>query len=722
VAVDKLVEGLMNDAKSGTGRVYLIRGKAGVGKSAMACYVSCEFLRRSGDEGEGLQVLAAYRGFRPNALNERRTVVFLDDLNLGNYQEVISDVLRGVVELMRDGGEGGSRLSYPLVITVSDERWNGVEAALLRGEKPAITSEEHWKKWSKLYGEGKVIRRLSVSPLKEAEAKKVLKSIMEEGDPPMNYDEQNGDVIKELLNKAGGYPLILKEFVKEIRGKGKKRIERSDVQAISGRPREYMVNRLKEAYFRPLGLLNTGPDDLPDSVPYDRRGEACKLLSFLYQLRQGLPAGLLLPGLADSSPPETLADSARGVLKGLYRDCRPTLGMSLPLCSSFLGLVKLSHPLTSDILEEARRIVEGGEEGGDGSISFLRNLGCKGGQFEDVGVKDLVEDAIDYYKRGMRSTGLGPGDYFYGLFSLLLYLRYEDLIRDALLSQDNPKDPGRIGEVPEGVRREVLGQLYELLVISGAFRFYLYRGNRLKAYYLLLLGNDHGQLAHMWGRVPDLIEAGMISGEEAAAHKERFMELLGSGDERVRAQAWYVVHHLIEAGVISGEEAAAHKERFMELLGSGDGRLRSEAWSAVPALIKAGVISGEEAAAHKERFMELLESGDERARVYAWLHVPSLIKAGVIPRKEAAAHKERFMELLESGDELAWSEAWDDVDDLIKAGLIPRKVAAAHKERFMELLESGKLAWSEAWDVVDDLIKAGVISGEDVKRRGRRSA
>jgi hypothetical protein len=88
VAVDKLVEGLMNDTKSETGRVYLIRGKAGVGKSAMACYVSCEFLRRSGDEGEGLQVLAAYRGFRPNALNERRTVVFLDDLNLENVNVV----------------------------------------------------------------------------------------------------------------------------------------------------------------------------------------------------------------------------------------------------------------------------------------------------------------------------------------------------------------------------------------------------------------------------------------------------------------------------------------------------------------------------------------------------------------------------------------------------------------------------------------------------------
>jgi hypothetical protein len=758
VAVNELIEGLTEDAKSGKGRVYLVRGEAGVGKSAMACYVSYKLLSRSGVEGEGLQVQAAYRGFKPAVLNGRRTVVFLDDHTLSEYEKEISDVLKGVVELMRDGGEGGSGLSYPLVITVSDERWYGVEAALLRDKSTMITSQEHRKIWRKLYREGKVIRRLTVSPLKEEEAKRVLKSIMEEGDPPMNYDEQDGDVIEELLNKAGGYPLILKEFVKEIRGKGKKRIEKSDVQAISGRPREYMVNRLKETYFRPLELLNTGRD-LLDSVPYDRRGEACKLLSFLYQLMQGLPAGLLLPGLADASPPGALVDSARGVLEGLYRDCRPTFGMSLPLCSSFLGLVKLSHPLTSDILEEARRVVEGGEEGWDGSLSFLRHLSCKGGQFEDVRVKDFVEDAINHYKRGMRFTGLDPGDYFYGFFSLLLYLRNEDLIRDALLSQDNLKDPGRIGDVPEEeVRREVLGQLYELLAIIHAFDSRPDDG--LKAYYLLLLGNDHGQLAPMWGRVPDLIKAGLISGEEAAAHKERLLELLESGDERWRSLAWRDVPRLIEAGLISGEEAAAHKERLLELLESNSEWLKLRAWYDVPRLIEAGLISGEEAAAHKERLLELLESGDELVRsvawdavlilnqdnvisredkerplellesniewvrAYAWWYVPDLIEAGVISGEEAAAHKERLLELLESGDEevrmFAW---WWRLPPLIRAGVISREEAAAHKERFMELLESGdERVRAHAREHVPDLIKAGVISRGDVKRRGRRSA
>jgi len=151
--------------------------------------------------------------------------------------------------LMADGGEGGPGLHYPLVITVSDERWNGVEAALLRGEKPKITSEDHREKWSTLYGEGKVIRRLSVSPLEEADAREVLRSIMEKGNPPMSYDKQDKDMIEVLLNKAGGYPLILKEFikefkVKELQGKGRERIEMSDVQAISGGPREYLGEQI----------------------------------------------------------------------------------------------------------------------------------------------------------------------------------------------------------------------------------------------------------------------------------------------------------------------------------------------------------------------------------------------------------------------------------------------------------------------------------------------
>jgi len=737
VTVDQLVEGLVNDAKSGTGRVYLVRGEAGVGKSALAFYASCELLSRSGrgealrvlqqarsvnlgahisGRGEALRVLAAEGDFRPGAPNEPGTVVFLDDGKLADYKKEISDVLRGVVEsFMAHGGEGGSGLHYPLVITVSDERWDRVEAALLRGENPAITSEDHREKWEELYREGKVIRRLSVSPLEEEEARKVLRSIMEKGDPPMKYDEQDKDVIEVLLNKAGGYPFILKEFIKELQGKRRERIDMSDVQAISGEPRKYVVEprkyvvkRLKEAYFRPLGLLNTGPD-LLDSVPFDKRAEACELLSFLYQLRIGLPAGLLLPGLADATPPGTLVDGACGVLKGLYRDCRPTFGMRLPLCSSYAGELRLSHPLTSDILEDAKRIAEGGEEvGGDDPLSFLRDMGCEGGQFESVGVKDLVEDAINYYRRGMRSTGLGPGDYFYGLFSLLLYSTDKGLIDEVLPSWNVLKDAGSIGEVRKEVRREVLDQLYELLNIAN-------RDERLKTYYLLLLDNDHEHLAETWSSVPRLIDAGVISWEDAAAHKEGFLEMLESDDDSTKVSAWDIIPRLIDAGVISWEDAAAHKEGFLEMLESDDEGVKRLAWDIIPRLIDAGVISWEDAAAHKEGFLEMLESNDEGVKVHAWRYVRSLIRDGLISREEAAAHKEGLLELLESNDDWMKVSVWEEgVPRLIEAGVISKEDAAAHKEGLLELLESADV-WMklDAWDVIPGLIEAGLISREE---------
>jgi len=568
VTVDQMVEGLVNDAKSGKGRIYLVRGKAGVGKSALAFYVSCELLSRSSrDEavralqqarsvnlgthisggGEELRVLVAEGSFRPNAFNERGTVVFLDDGNLAKYENQISDVLSGVVELLKaDGGERDPDLCYPLVIIVSDERWNFVEAVLLRGENPAITSEDHRKKWRTLYEEGKVIRRLRVSQLEEAEARKVLKSIMEKGDPPINYDKQDKGVIEELLNKAGGYPLILKEFIKELKKKRRERIEMFDVLAISGRPHEYLVNRLKEAYFRPLKLLMQGPD-LLDFVPFDKRAEACKLLSFIYQLREGFPAGLLLPGLADVTP----LDGACGVVIRLYGDCHPTLGMRLPLCYSYVGELRLSHPLTSDILEDARRIAEGGEVSRDDPLWFLKNLGCEGGQFESVRVKDLVEKAINYYMRGMRLIGLDPGDYFYGLFSLLLYSRDKSLIKEVLLSRNVLNDAGSISEVPKEIRREVLDQLYELLNI---ICLGLSPDETLKPYYLLLLGNNHGHLAETWSDIPDLIKAGVISKEEAVAHKEGFLELLESNDVWTKRFARMYVYVLILAGVISKKD------------------------------------------------------------------------------------------------------------------------------------------------------------------------
>jgi len=385
----------------------------------------------------------------------------------------------------------------------------------------------------------------------------------------------------------------------------------SDVQAISGRPREYLVNGLKEAYFRPLGLLEQGPD-LRDYVPFDKRAEACKLLSFLYQLREDLPAGLLLPGLADETPLGTFVDSACGVVEGLYVDCRPTLGMRLPLCSSSEGELKLSHPLTSDILEDARRIVEGGEEvREDDPLSFLRGVRCEGGQFEGIRVKDLVEQAIDHYKGGMRSTGLDLGDYFYGLFSLLLYSEDKSLIEEVLLSRNVLKDAGSIGEVPEEVGREVLVQLYELI---GILNVYSFLDERLKTYYLLLLGNDHGNFVDTWIYVPDLIEAGAISKEEAVVHKKGFLKLLESTDEWTKSLAWHHVPRLIRAGVISRKEAVAHKKGFLKLLESTDG---------LAELLES-----------TDDFVELIEMSHKRAKLLALHDVPDLIKAGVISKED----------------------------------------------------------------------------------------
>ena len=126
-------------------------------------------------------------------------------------------------------------------------------------------------------------------------------------------------------------------------------------------------------------------------------------------------------------------------------------------------------------------------------------------------MKNLVEQAIDYYMRGMRSTGLDPEDCFYGLFSLLLYSRDKSLIDEVLLSPSVLKDAGRIGEVPQQVRREILDQLYALLNIICPG---LPHDERLKTYYLLLLGNDHGHLAETWRHVPELIDAGVISKED----------------------------------------------------------------------------------------------------------------------------------------------------------------------------------------------------------------
>jgi len=141
--------------------------------------------------------------------------------------------------------------------------------------------------------------------------------------------------------------------------------------------------------------------------------------------------------------------------------------------------------------------------------------------------------------------------HFYGLFSLLLYSRDERLIEEVLLSQYNLKDANSIGEVPGEVRRKVLDQLYELLDIIDAG---LFPDKRLKTYYMLLLDNYYGYLNQKWFKVYDLIKLGVISKEEAVAHKNSFLELLESIDERTKSSAWDKVPDLIKLGVISEED------------------------------------------------------------------------------------------------------------------------------------------------------------------------
>jgi len=107
--------------------------------------------------------------------------------------------------------------------------------------------------------------------------------------------------------------------------------------------------------------------------------------------------------------------------------------------------------------------------------------------------------------------------------------------------------------VPEEVRREVLDHLYELLNIAN-------HDKRLKTYYPLLLDNDHGHLAETWHGVPDLIEAGVISVEDAAARKEGFLKLLKSDYENVKRLTRVVdVPGLIRAGLISKDDLASSR-------------------------------------------------------------------------------------------------------------------------------------------------------------------
>jgi len=59
-------------------------------------------------------------------------------------------------------------------------------------------------------------------------------------------------------------------------------------------------------------------------------------------------------------------------------------------------------------------------------------------------------------------------------------------------------------------------------------------------------------------------ETGLISRDD----RNRFLDMLGSADELTRLHAWESVGRLIDAGIISRDDAIALKRRFLELLES----------------------------------------------------------------------------------------------------------------------------------------------------------
>jgi len=188
VTVDGLVEDLVSDAKSGTGRVYLIKGTADLNSSAFGFYLWRKVVSRLGLEPgpkpdpERVRVLAAVWYFNPRVPNDPGYLVFMDDRILENPELEIAEALGPVVEMlmedrrlleMHEKDEEKDwfwGFHYPLVITTSSEVWDGVIKVLFaNGGRGAITSEEHRQLFRTLYNEGKVIRRLTL--LKKPETK-----------------------------------------------------------------------------------------------------------------------------------------------------------------------------------------------------------------------------------------------------------------------------------------------------------------------------------------------------------------------------------------------------------------------------------------------------------------------------------------------------------------------------------------------------------------------
>jgi hypothetical protein len=459
----------------------------------------------------------------------------------------------------------------PIIITIEYNKWE----SLLRKKINSLEISNLNTKKDKLE---KKLRQIFLQKTSEAEILNVLESLSKSAGILIPKELKG-----KIVEKAAGFPIIIKIFMESIKKKKSKEITESDVEDIDNDPTEYAAKKLESYYLLEHWRGNR--------IGY--RGEISKVLSLLnaiLKLNKPLPLAFLdknfLERILNYDENKILLyeilniNDIRNLINITTENNKLQVGMLFFQLDKY-GFLKPMHD-----------IVRGG----------INNLINKYKNIYHINVDD-TEKIVDDFNIlfNQKIDKIFKGDEFkngvdvlnaYYLLSLSIIKDNTDYQIKALefaskLSENIDLLSSQIIAILKNIEEHKLKSVQKSGILENLIE-------------KLLKTNDQGDRLEIWDLCLDRFYEKAISKEVLAKNKSYFIGLLSSENEDIRRLAWDDVSKLIESGIISKEDAMNNKKYFIELLSSKDHRIKIAITLTIPGLIKCGIFTEEELKRYNE--------------------------------------------------------------------------------------------------------------------------
>lgn len=209
---------IISDFQRGYNRVIALTGGGGIGKSALALDICCEFLKPTNFQFKHIIWITSKSNFldysginelRPNYFYNNNYKDFLNQFISGFYQELYATNIESISEIELEAEIDDIFQSYNRILCVVDNLENIDDPKILEFIKNKVIPPNYVLITSRK-GLGEINKTYKLEPLDNDSALKLFENFCRSPLFNIDYSNINTKKIKELIRKTNNYPLVIK--------------------------------------------------------------------------------------------------------------------------------------------------------------------------------------------------------------------------------------------------------------------------------------------------------------------------------------------------------------------------------------------------------------------------------------------------------------------------------------------------------------------------------